>query len=56
MKPVKKGRIVKGSAPPRLPDEEEHRKHLHRVHSEKERREIERLRGVLAAGIKNPLR
>ena len=49
-KPVKKGT---GPAPP--PDDE-HRKLLDRARSEKDRREIERMRGVIAASRKKVLR
>jgi hypothetical protein len=60
VKPIKKGGVTKGSAPPplrsRLPDEEEHQKHLDRARSERERLEIERIRDVLAASRQKLLR
>ena len=49
-KPVKKGT---GPAPP--PDDE-HRKLLDRARSEKDRREIERMRDVIAASRRKVLR
>jgi hypothetical protein len=54
-KPVKKGG-TKGSAPrPRLPDED-HQKLLDRARSEKDRREIERMRDVISASRRKPMR
>jgi hypothetical protein len=53
-KPVKKG--TKGTAPPRPPDDDEHRKLLDRARSEKDRREIERMRDVIAASRRKVLR
>ena len=57
-KPTKKGGMTKATMPPRsqLPDEDEHQKLLDRARSEKERREIERMRGVIAASRKKLLR
>ena len=58
MKPTKKG-MTKGSAPPlrsRLPDEDEHQKRLGSARSERDRREIERMREVLAAARRKTLR
>ena len=52
-KPVKKG--TKGTAPPRPPDEE-HQKLLDRARSEKDPREIERMRDVIAASRRKVLR
>ena len=59
MKPTKKGGMTKGSAPPlrsRLPDEDEHQKRLDRARTERDRREIERMREVLAAARRKTLR
>ena len=53
IKPVKKG--TAGTAP-RPPDDDEHRKLLDRARSEKDRREIERMRDVIAASRKKVLR
>jgi hypothetical protein len=59
MKPTKKGGLTKGHAPPprsRLPDEDEHQKLLDRARSEKDRRETDRLRDVIAAASKKLMR
>ena len=57
-KPTKKGGMTKATTPPRsqLPDEDEHQKLLDRARSEKERREIERMRLVIAASRKKLMR
>jgi hypothetical protein len=55
-KPVKKGGMTKQSGRSRLPDEEEHQKRLDRARSEKDRREIERMREVVSAARKKLLR
>ena len=56
-KPTKKAGMTKATTPPaRPPDEEEHQKLLDRARSEKERREIERMRGVIAASRKKLMR
>jgi hypothetical protein len=55
-KPVKKGGMTKQAARSRLPDEEEHQKRLDRARSEKDRREIERMREVISAARKKLLR
>jgi hypothetical protein len=57
MKPTKKG-MTKGAPPlrSRLPDEDEHQKRLDRARSERDRREIERMRDVLAAARRKTLR
>jgi hypothetical protein len=58
-KPTKKGGMTKGTAPPprsRLPDQEEFERRLDRARSEKDRREIQRMREVLAAARKKLLR
>jgi hypothetical protein len=58
-KPTKKGGLTKGHAPPprsRLPDEDEHQRLLDRARSEKDRREIERLRDVIAAASRKLMR
>ena len=57
-KPTKKGGMTKAIAPPRarLPDEDDHQQLLDRARSEKERREIERMRGVIASSRKKLLR
>ena len=57
-KPTKKGGMTKATAPPRsqLPDQDEHQKLLDRARSEKDRREIERMRDVIAAARKKLLR
>ncbi len=57
-KPTKKGGMTKATAPPRarLPDQDEHDKLLDRARSEKDRREIERMRDVIAAARKKLLR
>jgi hypothetical protein len=55
-KPTKKGPT---KAPPprsRLPDQDEHDRLLDRARSEKDRREIERMRDVIAAARKKLLR
>jgi hypothetical protein len=56
-KPTKKGGMTKATAPPRsrLPDQEEHERLLDRARSEKDRREIERMRSVIAASRKKLL-
>ena len=54
-KPVKKAGITKATTPPRSPDEE-HQKLLDRARSERDRREIERMRDVIAASRKKPMR
>ena len=59
MKPTKKGGMTKGSAPPlrsRLPDEDEHQKRLGSARSERDRRELDRMREVLAAARRKTLR
>jgi hypothetical protein len=48
-KPVKKAGLTKAPTPSRPPDEDEHRKLLDRARSEKDRREIERMREVISA-------
>jgi hypothetical protein len=57
-KPTKKGGMTKATAPPRarLPDQDEHDRLLDRARSEKDRREIERMRDVIAAARKKLLR
>jgi len=57
-KPVRKGGMTKATAPPRarLPDQDEHDRLLDRARSEKDRREIERMRDVIAAARKKLLR
>jgi hypothetical protein len=55
-KPVKKGGMTKQTARSRLPGEEEHQKRLDRARSEKDRRQIERMREVIAAAQKKLLR
>ena len=57
-KPVRKGGMTKAIAPPRarLPDQDEHDRLLDRARSEKDRREIERMRDVIAAARKKLLR
>jgi hypothetical protein len=58
-KPVKKGGMTKGAAPPplsRLPDEEEHQKLLDRARSEKDRQEIQRMRDVIATSRRKVMR
>jgi hypothetical protein len=56
-KPTKKGGMTKATAPrARLPDQDEHDKLLDRARSEKDRREIERMRDVIAAARKKLLR
>ena len=57
-KPTKKGGLTKATAPPnsRLPDEDEHQKLLDRARSEKDRREIQRMRDVIAASRKKLMR
>jgi len=57
-KPTKKGGMTKATAPPRarLPDQDEHDKLLDRARSEKDRREIERMRDVIAAARKKLMR
>jgi hypothetical protein len=57
-KPAKKAGMTKGTAPPRsrLPDQDEHQKLLDRARSEKDRQEIERMRDVIAASRKKPMR
>ena len=55
-KPTKKG-LTKAAAPnSRLPDEEEHRKLLDRARTEKDRQEIQRMREVISASRKKPMR
>jgi len=50
--------MTKATAPPRarLPDQDEHDRLLDRARSEKDRREIERMRDVIAAARKKLLR
>jgi hypothetical protein len=55
-KPVKKGGMTKQSGRSRLAGEDEHQKLLDRARSEKDRREIERMREVLSAARKKLLR
>ena len=57
-KPVRKGGMTKATAPPRarLPDQDEHDRLLDRARSEKDRREIERMRDVISAARKKLLR
>ena len=56
-KPTKKAGMTKATAPPaRPPDEDDHQKLLDRARSEKERKEIERMRDVIAATRKKPMR
>jgi hypothetical protein len=56
-KPVKKGGATKATAPhSRLPDQDEHERLLDRARSERDRREIERMRDVIAASRKKPMR
>jgi hypothetical protein len=55
-KPVSKGGMTKPPPRSRLPDEDEHQKLLDRARSEKDRREIERMRDVLAASRKKLFR
>jgi hypothetical protein len=57
-KHTKKGGVTKATAPPysRPPDEDEHQKLLDRARSEKDRREIQRMRDVIAASRKKPMR
>ena len=54
-KPVKQG-MTKPAPRVRLPDEDDHQRLLDRARSEKERKEIERMRDVLAASRKKPTR
>jgi hypothetical protein len=54
-KPIKKAGITQGTAT-RLPDEEAHQKLLDRARSEKDRREIERMRDVIASSRKKLMR
>jgi hypothetical protein len=53
-KPVKKDPIKAPSS--RLPDEDEHQKLLDRARSEKDRREIQRMREVISATRQKPMR
>ena len=57
-KPVKKAGMTKATAPPRsqLPDEDEHQKLLDRARSEKDRKEIERMRDVIATSRRKLMR
>ena len=56
-KPTKKGGLTKATAPnSRLPDEEEHQKLLDRARSEKDRREIQRMREVISASRQKLMR
>jgi hypothetical protein len=56
-KPTKKGGMTKATAPnSRLPDEDEHQKLLDRARSEKDRREIQRMREVISASRKKLMR
>ena len=56
-KPTKKAGLTKATAPnSRLPDEEEHQKLLDRARSEKDRREIQRMREVISASRQKPMR
>ena len=55
-KPVKKGGMTKQTARSRLPDEEEHQKRLDRARSEKDRREIQRMREVISASRQKLMR
>jgi hypothetical protein len=55
-KPTKKGGTKATAPPPRLPDEDEHQKLLDRARSEKDRREIERMRSMIVASRKKLLR
>jgi hypothetical protein len=54
-KPVKKG-LTKAPAPSRPPDEDEHQRLLDRARSEKDRREIQRMREVISATRQKPMR
>jgi hypothetical protein len=55
--PVKKGGAPKATPPrSRLPDEDEHQKLLDRARPERDRREIERMRDVIAASRRKVLR
>jgi hypothetical protein len=55
-KPTKKGGLTKAAPNSRLPDEDEHQKLLDRARSEKDRREIQRMRDVIAASRKKLMR
>ena len=55
-KPTKKGPTKAPAPNSRLPDEEEHRKLLDRARSEKDRQEIQRMREVISASRKKPMR
>ena len=58
-KPTKKGGMTKATALPphsRLPDEDEHQKLLDRARSEKDRREIQRMRDLISASRKKLMR
>ena len=56
-KPTQKAGVTKGSAPrARLPDEDEHQKLLDRARSEKDRREIQRMREVISASRQKLIR
>jgi hypothetical protein len=57
-RPTKKGGMTKAPPPPhsRLPDEDEHQKLLDRARSEKDRREIQRMRDVIAVSRKKLMR
>jgi hypothetical protein len=56
-KPTKKGGASRAPPPrSRLPDQDEHDKLLDRARSEKDRREIERMRDVIASSRKKLMR